>query len=48
MDDQLTSYGSFVKDTKDLVYRHQYEAIKHVNSELIQLYWEMDDNKGYE
>ncbi len=38
-----TDYGPFVKEIKDLIYRRQYEALKHVNTELIQLYWEIGE-----
>ena len=38
MDNELTLYGSFIKDIKELIYRRQYEAMKYVNAELIQLY----------
>jgi predicted nuclease of restriction endonuclease-like (RecB) superfamily len=41
MENGLTLYGSFIKDIKDLIYRRQYEAMKRVNVELIQLYWEI-------
>ncbi|GBU20593.1 hypothetical protein R80B4_00471 [Fibrobacteres bacterium R8-0-B4] len=41
MENGLTDYGSFIKDIKALIYRRQYEAIKKVNAELIQLYWEI-------
>ena len=43
MENGLTPYGSFVKGVKDLVYRHQYEALKKVNSELMSLYWEIGE-----
>ena len=39
----LTQYGSFIKEIKDLIYRRQYEAMKKVNTELIQLYWEIGE-----
>ncbi|MCL2142350.1 MAG: PDDEXK nuclease domain-containing protein [Methanimicrococcus sp.] len=41
MKNELTLYGPFIKEIKDLIYRRQYEAMKHVNKELIQLYWEI-------
>ena len=41
MENGLTTYGSFIKEIKDLVYRRQYEAMKKVNTELIELYWEI-------
>jgi len=37
----LTLYGSFIKEIKELIYRHQYEAMKQVNTALIKLYWEI-------
>ena len=37
----LSLYGSFIKEIKDLIYRRQYEAMKKVNAELIELYWEI-------
>jgi len=39
----LTLYGSFIKDIKALIYRRQYEAMKKVNTELIQLNWEIGE-----
>jgi predicted nuclease of restriction endonuclease-like (RecB) superfamily len=41
MDNALTIYGSFIKEIKELIYRRQYEAMKKVNTELIQLYWDI-------
>ena len=41
MDNLLSGYGSFVKGIKELIYRRQYQAMRHVNSELMQLYWEI-------
>ena len=43
MENALTIYGSFIKDIKALIYRRQYEAMKKVNAELIQLYWEIGE-----
>ena len=43
MDSALTIYGSFIKEIKELIYRRQYEAMKKVNKELIQLYWEIGE-----
>ena len=43
MENGSTLYVSFIKDIKDLIYRRQYEAMKHVNTELIQLYWEIGE-----
>jgi len=39
----LSEYGAFIKEIKDLIYRRQYEAMKQVNKELIQLYWEIGE-----
>jgi predicted nuclease of restriction endonuclease-like (RecB) superfamily len=41
MGNDLALYGSFIKQIKELIYRRQYEAMKRVNTELIQLYWEI-------
>ncbi|GHU76079.1 hypothetical protein FACS1894188_08060 [Clostridia bacterium] len=43
MENGLIEYGAFVKEIKELIYRRQYEAMKHVNSELMQLYWEIGE-----
>jgi predicted nuclease of restriction endonuclease-like (RecB) superfamily len=34
-------FGAFIKGIKELIYRRQYEALKKVNAELIQLYWDI-------
>jgi hypothetical protein len=41
MDNEMALYGSFIKQIKELIHRRQYEAMKRVNTELIQLYWEI-------
>jgi predicted nuclease of restriction endonuclease-like (RecB) superfamily len=43
MENGLAIYGSFIKDIKALIYHRQYEAMKKVNTELIQLYWEIGE-----
>ena len=43
MENGLAHYGSFIKEIKELIYRRQYEAMKKVNAELIQLYWEIGE-----
>ena len=43
MENGLTVYGSFIKNIKALIYRRQYEAMKKVNTELLQLYWEIGE-----
>ena len=43
MENGLSVYGSFIKEIKDLIYRRQYEAMKKVNAELMQLYWEIGE-----
>jgi len=43
MENGLELYSSFIKDIKDLIYRRQYEAMKKVNTELIELYWEIGE-----
>ena len=41
MANDLAIYSSFIKEIKELIYRRQYEALKKVNAELLQLYWEI-------
>jgi predicted nuclease of restriction endonuclease-like (RecB) superfamily len=41
MENSITLYAPFIKEIKSLIYRRQYEAMKQVNAELIQLYWEI-------
>lgn len=43
MEKGFMEYGTFVKEIKELVYRRQYEAMRRVNAELIQLYWEIGE-----
>ena len=43
MENETVLYGSFIKEIKELIYRRQYEAMKKVNTELIQLYWEIGE-----
>jgi predicted nuclease of restriction endonuclease-like (RecB) superfamily len=43
MESGIADYGTFIKDIKELVYRRQYDAMKRVNTELIQLYWEIGE-----
>jgi predicted nuclease of restriction endonuclease-like (RecB) superfamily len=43
MGNGMAAYAAFIKDIKELVYRRQFKAMKHVNSELIQLYWEIGE-----
>ncbi|MDR1579442.1 MAG: PDDEXK nuclease domain-containing protein [Synergistaceae bacterium] len=43
MENGLAHYGPFIKEIKELIYRRQYEAMKKVNAELIQLYWEIGE-----
>lgn len=37
----LGKYGTFLKEIKDRIYSAQYEALKSVNKELINLYWDI-------
>jgi len=41
--DNITHYAPFIKEIKALIYRRQYEAMKKVNTELMQLYWEIGE-----
>ncbi|MDR1579777.1 MAG: PDDEXK nuclease domain-containing protein [Synergistaceae bacterium] len=43
MENGLAEYGSLIKEIKELVHRRQYEAMKRVNAELMQLYWEIGE-----
>ena len=43
MENKLVLYGEFINNIKELIYKHQYEAMKQVNKELIQLYWEVGE-----
>ena len=43
MENGIMEYGSFIKEIKELIYRRQYEAMRRVNAELIQLYWEIGE-----
>ena len=39
----ISEYSNFITEIKDLIYRRHYEAMKHVNTELIRLYWEIGE-----
>ena len=41
MSNEVVRYDSFIRGIKELVYNRQYEAMKKVNIELLQLYWEI-------
>jgi len=43
MGNELTLYAPFIKEIKNLIYHRQYEPMKKVNIELIQLYWEVGE-----
>ena len=34
-------YKTFIKEIKGRIYKAQYDALKAVNKELIQLYWDI-------
>ena len=38
---QVNDFGTFVKEIKSKILSHQYDALKAVNKELINLYWEI-------
>ena len=48
MDNNLTHYAPFTKEIKELIYRHQYEAMKKVNTALLQLYWEIGEEIDFQ
>lgn len=37
----VNEYKAFVTEIKARVYRSQYQALRQVNRELIELYWEI-------
>lgn len=39
----LIEYESLINDIKDKIYERQYEALKHINSQTIKLYWEIGE-----
>jgi len=39
----LQVYKDFIKEIKTLIYKRQYEAMKAVNKELLELYWEIGE-----
>jgi len=41
MSTDIALYSPLIKEIKELIYSRQYEAMKKVNIELIQLYWEI-------
>lgn len=41
MPENIQEYFGFIKEIKELIYKSQYEAMKAVNRELINLYWEI-------
>jgi predicted nuclease of restriction endonuclease-like (RecB) superfamily len=48
MDNGLIETDLFIKEIKELIHRHQYEAMKKVNTELIQLYWEIGEEINHQ
>ena len=43
MKNDIAQYSEFIKCIKELIYKHQYEAMKQVNTGLLQLYWEIGE-----
>jgi len=41
MENNSALYLPFIKEIKDLIYKQQYEALKAVNKELINTYWQI-------
>ena len=35
----IITYAPFIKEIKDIIYKHQYVAMKQVNIALMELYW---------
>ena len=36
-----SEYKTFLKESKERIYKAQYDALKAVNKELINLYWDI-------
>ena len=43
MENGLIKCGKFIKEIKELIHKHQYEAMKQVNKGLLHLYWEIGE-----
>ncbi len=40
---EVSRYESFVKEIKDLIHKKQYQVLKLINAETINLYWEIGE-----
>ena len=40
---EIYGYESLVDDLKELIHKKQYQVIKLINSETINLYWEIGE-----
>ena len=43
MGTEITGYKVFVDDVKDLIHKKQYQILKVMNTETINLYWEIGE-----
>ena len=41
--DEIIEYEPLVNDLKALIHRKQYQVLKSINSETINLYWEIGE-----
>ncbi len=42
-DVEIIGYQPFVNDVKDLIHKKQYQVLKVMNAETINLYWEIGE-----
>ncbi len=40
---EVSGYEPFVEEIKDLIHKKQYQVLKLINSETINLYWEIGE-----
>lgn len=40
---EVSGYEPFVKGIKDLIHKKQYQVLKFINAETINLYWEIGE-----
>ncbi|MCM1432180.1 MAG: DUF1016 N-terminal domain-containing protein [Muribaculaceae bacterium] len=40
---EISGYEPFVEEIKDLIHKKQYQALKLINAETINLYWEIGE-----
>lgn len=40
---EIVGYEPLVDDLKDLIHKKQYQVLKSINSETVNLYWEIGE-----